>query len=104
MLSFLAPIFATAGLLVLSTLAGIPMIRRLIGIYEAKHELKHGSAGLLRNLAGWSVIAFWLMTVWFAATIIGDWGATGDLEGAIDRSILRLYVLLEIAVSLAGSD
>ncbi|WP_420011460.1 hypothetical protein [Tateyamaria sp.] len=76
----------------------------MITVYEAKHELKQGSAGWLRSIGGWSIIAFWLMTTWFVATVIGDWGATGDLEGAIDRSWLRLRVLLEIAVAIMDSD
>ena len=57
------------------------MVKKLIRVHEAKHELKRGSAGFLRSVSGWSMIALWLMAVWFLATIIGDWGATGDLDG-----------------------
>jgi hypothetical protein len=102
---FLAgPILAALALLGLATLVGITSVRKLITVYEAKHELRHGSSGWLRSIAGWSIIAFWLMSTWFVATIIGDWGATGDLTGAIDRSWLRLRVLLEIAIAIMDSD
>lgn len=102
---FLAgPILATFALLACATAAGMSSVRKLIAVYEAKHELKRGSTGWLRSIGGWSIIAFWLMTTWFTATIIGDWGATGDLAGAIDRSWLRLRVLLEIAIAIMESD
>jgi len=103
-LSLAAPALATLALIAFGTLAGIPAVRKLIAVYEAKHELKQGSTGWLRSIGGWSIIAFWLMTTWFLATIIGDWGATGDLEGAIGRSWLRLRVLLEIAIAIMGED
>ena len=98
------PALATLALIVVATLAGIPTVRKLITVYEAKHELRQGSAGWLRSIGGWSIIAFWLMTTWFIATIIGDWGVSGDLAGAIDRGWLRLRILLEIAVALMESD
>lgn len=88
----------------LSTAMGIPMIRKMIIVHEARHELRYGSAGFIRNLAGWSVIGFWLLATWFASTVIGDWGYTGDLDGAIARSWLRLQIVLEIAAALAQSD
>lgn len=100
----LGPLFAALALVSVSTLIGVTSVKKLITVYEAKHELKQGSTGWLRSLAGWSMIAFWLMTTWFLATIIGDWGATGDLDGAINRSWLRLRVLLEIASAIASSD
>ena len=87
-----------------ATLVGVTMIRKLITVYEAKHELKHGSAGFLRSISGWSLIAFWIMTTWFFATVFGDWAASGDLEGAIDRAWLRLRILLEIAAAISDSD
>jgi hypothetical protein len=87
-----------------STAIGILPVLRLIRINEAKHELKQGSASFIRTLAGWSVIAVWIGGTWFCATIIGDWAVTGDLAGAIDRGMLRLYVLLEILATLAASD
>lgn len=92
------------GLFIVSTAIGVGMVRKLIQVQEARHELKRGSAGFLRTISGWSMIALWLMAVWFFATIIGDWGATGDLDGAIERGWLRLYVLLEIAAALLDSD
>lgn len=100
----IGPVFAGLALMTLSTAIGIPMIRKTVMVHEAKHELRQGSAGFIRNLAGWSVIGFWLLATWFAATIIGDWGNTGDLDGAIARSWLRLQIVLEIAAALAQSD
>ncbi|MEP3947916.1 hypothetical protein [Ascidiaceihabitans sp.] len=101
MTSFFAPVLSGLVLLAVSTFVGMWPVVKLIKVREAKHELKQGSAGFLRTLSGWSVIAFWLMTTWFFATIIGDWGSTGDLDGAIERSWLRLRILLEIAAALA---
>lgn len=99
-----APALATVALLVIATAIGVPAMRKLIVVYEAKHELKHGSAGWLRSLRGWSMVAFWLMTTWFVATIFGDWAVNGDLGAAIDRGWLRLRILFEIAVALMDSD
>lgn len=96
-----APYIAALWVLGLGTLIGIGPTRKLIAVREAKHELKQGSAGFLRGIAGWIVIALWLGAVWFFGTIIGDWAATGDLEGAIQRAELRLVVLLEILSALA---
>ncbi len=100
----IGPVLATAALLFISTGIGLTQVQKIIQIREAKHELKHGSAGFLRSVSGWSVIFIWLGLVWFTATIIGDWGVTGDLEGAIDRGWVRLRVLLEILAALAESD
>jgi hypothetical protein len=44
------------------------------------------------------------MTTWFLATIVADWTVSGDLQGAVDRSWLRLRILLEIASAIANSD
>lgn len=98
------PLIAGLALFALSTGVGIYPVVKIIRVREARHELKEGSAGWLRGIGGWAVIAFWLMAVWFFATIIGDWNATGDLDGAIDRSWLRLRILLEIAAALGESD
>lgn len=98
------PALAALALFATSTAFGVPMVRKLIQVHEAKHELKRGSAGFLRTISGWSMIALWLMGVWFLSTIIGDWGATGDLDGAIARSWLRLQIILEIAVAVMDSD
>lgn len=98
------PHLAGLALFAVSTLLGIYPMRKLIAVREAQHELRMGSASRIRQIGGWSIIAFWIMAVWFCATIIGDWGATGDLEGAVDRAWLRLRVLLEIAAALGDSD
>ena len=96
----------TAGLalLVAATALGVLPVVKLIQVYEAKHELKHGSAGFFRSISGWSIIALWLMAVWFFATIIGDWAVSGDLNAAADRSLLRLRILIEIAIAVMESD
>jgi len=98
------PLLATLILFVAATAIGIGPVVKAIKVAEAKHELKQGSAGFLRSISGWSLIAFWIMTTWFFATIIGDWGATGDLDGAFERAWLRLRILLEIAAAIADSD
>jgi hypothetical protein len=100
-----APVLLSiAALFAAMTAIGIAPVMRLIRIREARHELKQGSASFIRTLAGWSVIAVWIGATWFFATIIGDWAVSGDLAGAIDRGMLRLYVLLEILSALASSD
>ncbi len=100
-----APVLLSIAVLFAAmTALGIWPVLRLIRINEAKHELKLGSASFIRTLAGWSIIAVWIGGTWFFATIIGDWAMTGDLAGAIDRGMLRLYVLLEILATLAASD
>lgn len=98
------PALAALVLLALSTAVGMAQVAKIIKVYEAKHELKQGSAGFIRSIAGWSLVAFWVMAVWFAATIIGDWWATEDLTGAVDRAWLRLQFLLEIAAALGDHD
>ncbi len=98
------PALAALVLLALSTVVGMTQVAKIIKIHEARHELRQGSAGLLRAMSGWSLVAFWIMAVWFAATIIGDWWASDDLAGAIDRAWLRLRILLEIAAALGDSD
>lgn len=98
------PFIAAVVLLALATWLGVGRVVKIIQVYEAKHELRQGSAGFIRSISGWSMIAFWLMATWFFATIIGDWGASGDLEGAVERSMLRLRILLEIAAAIAESD
>ena len=98
------PALAALLLLALSTGVGMAQVAKIIKVYEAKHELKQGSAGFIRSIAGWSLVAFWVMAVWFVATIIGDWWATDDLGGAVDRAWLRLRILLEIAAALGEQD
>ena len=97
------PLIAACLLLVASTAIGMANVRKIITIYEAKHELKQGSAGWIRSISGWTLVVFWLLITWFLATIIGDWHVSGDLDGAIDRSWLRLQIMLEIMAAL-GSD
>lgn len=101
---FVDPYIAAFVLFIAASLIGIGPVIKIITVYEAKHELKQGSAGFIRSVSGWAIIAFWLMTTWFLATILGDWAATQDLTGAIDRSMVRLRVLLEILAALADSD
>ena len=98
------PFLATVILLIGATFVGMAPVIKLIKVYEGHHELKQGSAGWLRTIGGWSIIAFWLMTTWFLATIVGDWAVSGDLQGAVDKSWLRLRILLEIASAIANSD
>lgn len=101
---FPGPLIATLVLFAASTALGMAQVTKMIRIHEAKHELKQGSAGFIRSIAGWSLVAFWVMAVWFCATVIGDWGSSGDLSGAMDRAWLRLRILLEIAAALAEAD
>ena len=99
----LAPFALAALLLCISTALGVLPIKKLISMREAKRELKHGSAGFLRSMSGWIIVALWLAFTWFCATILGDWHATDDLPGALDRAMLRLQILLEILAAL-GDD
>lgn len=99
-----APLIATLVLWALATSIGIGRVVKIIQVREAKHELRQGSAGFIRGIAGWSVIAFWLGGTWFFATVYGDWFVSGDLDGAMERSWLRLRILLEILAALADSD
>ncbi len=85
----------------LGTLIGYLPARKLIEVREARHELAQGSVGQIKGIAGWVMIAIWLAAVWFCGTVIGDWAATLDLEGAIARSMLRLRILIEVLAALA---
>jgi len=100
----IAPIVSLLVLLAGSSLVGVGPVRKLIQVREAKHELKRGSAGMLRSFSGWSVIAFWLLITLYLATVLGDWLVSGDLGGAVDRSMLRLRIILEILAAIAESD
>ena len=101
MVSDLGPILATLLIIGIASGVGIHPIRKLIQVQEAKHELKHGSAGFLRTMSGWFIIVIWLAVTWFAATVTGDWWATGDLGGAIERGWYRLELLLIILEALS---
>ena len=80
-----SPLLVAVAFLIAATFVGMLPVVKLIKVYEGQHELKRGSAAWIRTISGWSMIAFWLMTTWFVATIIGDWGVSGDLQGAVDR-------------------
>ena len=101
--SSISHLIAVFVLILTASLMGIYPIKKLIQVKEAKHELKHGSAGFLRTMSGWIIIAIWAAATWFFATIIGDWWATDDLSGAIVRSGRRLEILLRILEAL-GDD
>lgn len=103
MFDSVGPFVALALLLVLSAAFGIVPMRKLIQVREAKHELKQGSAGFIRTTSGWFVIVIWLAAAWFVATVLGDWWASGDLDRAIDRGLIRLQILLEILAAF-GED
>ena len=96
-MSLLAPALSAVILFAAATMAGTASVRKIIEMREARHELRQGSASQIRRLASWAVVGFWPVATWFCATVIGDWGATGDLPSALDRTWLRLYILLEIA-------
>ncbi len=97
-------ILAGAALLAFATAFGMWPTRKLLERIEARHDLRIGSASRLRMMAGWSVIALWLIATWFCATIIGDWAVTSDLDGALARSGKRLEVVLRVAVAIMSSD
>ena len=100
----LLPLLLCLPLIGASALIGLPMVKKLIDVKEARHELKRDSTSYIIGVAGWSVTAFWLMAKWYLATILGDWMVTDDLPSAIDRALTRLWVLLQIAAELAASD
>lgn len=99
----LAPFGLVIVLWLLASLNGVIPVKKLITMREARHELKQGSAGQLRGLAGWMFILLWAAATWFCATILGDWHTSGDLDGALERAMLRLRVLLEILAAF-GDD
>ena len=99
----IGPVIAGFALFFAATAIGMARVVKIITVYEAKHELKQGSAGWIRSISGWSMIVVWVLVTWFLATIIGDWFVSGDLEQAFDRSLVRLWVILEILAAL-GSD
>jgi hypothetical protein len=100
----LEPMIAALILFGLSTAIGMFNVVKIITIYEAKHELRHGSAGWIRAISGWSLIIIWVLVTWFLSTIIGNWYISGDLEGAMERAELRFWVMLEIISAVADSD
>ena len=80
-----SPLLASVAFMIAATFVGMLPVVELIKVYEGQHELKQGSAGWIGTIAGWSMIAFWLITTWFVATIIGVWDVSGDLQNAVDR-------------------
>lgn len=87
-----------------ATLAGIWPVRKFIQVIEAKTEMQAGSPGKLRALRGWSFIALWGLLTWYAGTVIGDWGASGDLEGALERAVLRARLIIELLALIMAAD
>ena len=81
-----APLVWGLLLWALATAIGITPVKKMIHVREARHELRHGSAGWLRGIGGWSIIAFWLIGTWFLATVVGDWAVSGDLGGAMQKN------------------
>ncbi|MBB5515277.1 hypothetical protein FHS89_001287 [Rubricella aquisinus] len=100
---FALPALSVLVLLAVSTLIGLGQVRKTISIFEANHDLKKDSAGWLRSVTGWLVIVIWLSFTWLIATVIGDWAVTGDLDAAVDRGTVRLWVLLELLSALSDS-
>lgn len=103
MIETLPPVIATLSIIILGAALGMAPVRKLIEMYEAKHELKQGSASMFRRLSGWFFIVIWLAVIWFLSTITGDWWITGDWEGALARSGKRLEIILHILAAL-GDD
>lgn len=102
--STFGPLLSMLLLFAVSTVVGMTQVAKVIKVYEAKHELKQGSAGFIRSISGWSLIVIWLGVVWFVATILGDWWVSDDLAGALARAELRFRILLEILAAVAESD
>ncbi len=99
-MALVGPILAALAILAIGTVVGILPVKKLIEIKEARHELRQGSASFIRGVAGWGIALIWLVAIWYAATIVGDWGVTGDLEGAIERSGKRLEIILHLLAAL----
>jgi hypothetical protein len=85
-------------------LAGVLPVRKVIQIAEARTELKVASPSLFRRLRGWSFIVLWALVTGYSGSFIGDWIKAGDLDGAIDRTLSRLRIVVEILVVIMASD
>ena len=96
----LVPIVLLLLLFFVSAFIGKTIVRKTIQVREATHELKQGSAGFLRGLAGWGVIVLWAVTILCFATVLGDWQISGDFDGAIERGRERLPLLFIIVTAL----
>lgn len=90
--------------LVAATALGAGPVRKFIEVREAQTELRRGSAGAARTVRGWSLIAVWAVATWFAGTFVGDWGATGDLDGATERAMVRLEWIVLILALIMEAD
>ena len=98
--TFWPPALAGLGIWAAGAFFGmIPMVR-IIRMAEAWHELKRGSAGFLRAMGGVSLIVIWLVSLWFAGSVLGDWQVMGDLELALEASALRLRILIEVLLTV----
>lgn len=102
MLTNASMLFAAAVLFGFSTYLGLIPMHRMIQRREAQHELRSGSASYLRRTGGLLMVAAWLATLFFAATILGDWGFTGDLDAALGRAGERVALMVRLAASAAG--
>ena len=100
----IAPLASGLALFAAASLIGVPALRKLIEVREAQRELREGSPGFLRTIRGWSLIAVWLIGTWFLGSFVGDWGASGDLAGALERAGARLYHVIQIVVIIMESD
>lgn len=100
MFDLVFPAISTAVILFMGAVIGIWPTQKLIRVKEARHDLRQGSAGWLREISGWAIVVAWLLILWFLGTIIGDWAMTGDLNHALERSALRLRIILEIMAAL----
>lgn len=100
----LQPLISGFMFLGLAVATGIYPAQKLIRVIEAKSEMQENSAGRLRAVGGWSVVAIWAILTAFAGSFIGDWIYTGDLDGATARAGSRLELLVYILMALAESD
>lgn len=100
----LGSLLAGFGVWLVSAAVGARAVRKWIEVHEARREMRAGSPGRMRMISGWSVIAVWLGITWFAGSVLGDWGSTGDLDAALSRSGARLYIVLEFLMALVESD
>lgn len=100
MLELVFPVLSALAVLAVAAVVGIWPAQKLIRVKEARHDLRQGSAGWLREIGGWAIIVAWVLSIWFCGTIIGDWAMTGDLDRALERSALRLQIILEVLAAL----
>lgn len=98
-----ASVFVAVAILYgFSTFLGLIPVHRMIQRREAQHELRWGSASYFRRMGGLFLVFLWIITITFLSTVIGDWGATGDLDAALARAGRRIGLLIRFAASLGG--